>query len=170
MYRNEINGKAKTLALKEKVQKLEKEVEVVSPIKKPMREGVLKLDKAKKFKAAATAIGMMAALSHKTLRSDTQLEKNLTKPVIPEQAMSIVDSEKTKQKFNKVRDMLEKRRAVQEKKVNEIDNLVKTEDILNACKQYYIDQFGTFHKEAPPQLSQLETFDLVDFLVVLFVN
>ena len=145
------------MALKERVQKYENERESRSP--KKGRETTLKLDKAKKFKAAATVIAMTAALSSKV-----RDESPLGKLVRPEPPQSIVDSEKLQERFNKVKEILEKRRTVQEEKVNEIDNLVKTEDILNLSKQFYIEQYGSEHRDLPVSMQEIEGFDLVRLL------
>jgi len=157
---NEMLGKTKILALREKVQKLEqqeKESQIQSqPAKK--QYAPLKNEKFKKVRAAASIIALTAALGNK-VKGESNAEKL---KALPEQPQEIVDTERAKERFDKVKELLEKRRNNYESKVNEVDNLVRTEEILNICKQHYIEKYGLYHKEAPPSITQVESYDMVD--------
>jgi len=150
--RNEILGKAKMLALKEKVKKLEQqEKESQSPKKQPVPG---KTDKIRKGNAASTF--------SKGVKGELNTEKLLKG--VPDQPQGIMDTDRAKERFDKVKEVLEKRRTVYDERINEVDNLIRTEEILNKCKQEYIEQFGLYHQDAPYSMTQMESFDTVNLL------
>ena len=138
------------LALKEKVRKLEQqEKESLSPKKQPPP---IKSDKIKKGNAGTFTKGTKGELV-----TDRGLKG------VPDQPQGIVDTDRAKERFDKIKEVLEKRRTVYDERMNEVDNLVRTEEILNKCKQEYIEQYGLFHQDAPVAMTQLESFDTVNY-------
>ncbi len=139
-------GKIKLLSLKEKVRKLEQEKEMSSPRKVLPQT---KNEKGKKLNAGV----------YGKVQKEIVIEKNLKGPELPQ---GLVDTDQAKERFEKVKEVLEKKRISYEDKVNEVDNLIRTEDILNICKQHYIEMFGISHKDVPPLIAQLESFNMVN--------
>lgn len=141
------------LALKEKVRKLEQQEKESSPKKQPLPA---KSERIKKNANSALVKGT---------KGDLVLEKGLKG--VPDQPQGIVDTERAKERFDKVKEVLEKRRTVHDERINEVDNLIRTEEILNKCKQEYIEHYGLFHIDAPPSIIQMESFDTVTKSLIL---
>lgn len=144
---------------KEKIFEIrDKNKSTQSPEKKP--NYVLKLGQAgKKFRAAAQAIVMGSTLSNKILKGPAGHEKSAKMGSSDPQ--KILEPGKALERFENIKRMLKTRRVEMDSNAHEIDNLEKSEQVLEECRRYYEEKYGADLTEPSTQIMQLAEYDQV---------